>query len=506
MSATAKHLPKKSIQILTWLVLLSGVVMRLIVYLQNRNLLLDEANIARNLFERGFAGLARPLSYEQYAPPVFLWIEKLSVTSLGYSEYALRFFPLVASIAALFLAYRLFQHFTLFSAYWYPLLLLATAPFFLRYATEVKQYMPDMLIALSLLLLALRYDVSKTAPKKFFWIWTLAGSIAVWASMPALFVLAGVGLYYLIIALQDKNYKKLWLFIIAATIWGIQFLLYYFTVLKTQSESPYLQNFHRADFLLGKPHSRIEFILDFRVLMNLFRWYGNYIRDIYEPVMIFNAILFVIGLPALIIRHFRKSVLILTPLALLVIAAIFDKFPLVPRLIVFISPIVLLCIAYGLQQLMAIPFKPVKIIVLLTAIGFGISGTGIFLVYEPLKLEQLTEGLDYMQAHHIPGKDLSIYHSSVPAFLYYTQIHPQKAKYASVSNADMLKWSVDYEELGREMKEVWQIDRPVGFIFTNATEAEVIKRSTGLSKYLYITDSLYTYSVKAYICTVSNDK
>jgi hypothetical protein len=37
-------------------IILAGAVVRIIVYLQNRNLIIDEANVTRNLYERSFAG------------------------------------------------------------------------------------------------------------------------------------------------------------------------------------------------------------------------------------------------------------------------------------------------------------------------------------------------------------------------------------------------------------------------------------------------------------------
>jgi hypothetical protein len=72
-----------------------GVLLRMAMYFHNRNLIIDEANIVRNLAERDFAGLTLPLKYEQYAPPVFLWIEKLASLLFGYGEKAMRLYPLL---------------------------------------------------------------------------------------------------------------------------------------------------------------------------------------------------------------------------------------------------------------------------------------------------------------------------------------------------------------------------------------------------------------------------
>jgi predicted membrane-bound mannosyltransferase len=109
------------------------------VYLQNRNLLLDEANVARNLFERDFTGLVKPLNYEQYAPPVFLWVEKLNAILFGFSEYALRLYPLLAGIASVFVMYALLKRLVPMSALWFPLLLFVATHMLIRYSSELRQ-------------------------------------------------------------------------------------------------------------------------------------------------------------------------------------------------------------------------------------------------------------------------------------------------------------------------------------------------------------------------------
>ena len=108
MSLTPKfhRYSSPALRITIGLIFLFGIILRFVLYFQNRNLIIDEANIVRNLAERGFAGLTLPLSYEQYAPPVFLWIEKLASILFGYGEYAMRGFPLLCGIAALYAFYK----------------------------------------------------------------------------------------------------------------------------------------------------------------------------------------------------------------------------------------------------------------------------------------------------------------------------------------------------------------------------------------------------------------
>ena len=84
-----------------------GVAARLIRYLLRFPLWGDEAMLAMNLLDRDYAGLMQPLDFHQVAPLLFLWCELTAVKLLGFNEWSLRLFPLLCSIASLFLFHRL---------------------------------------------------------------------------------------------------------------------------------------------------------------------------------------------------------------------------------------------------------------------------------------------------------------------------------------------------------------------------------------------------------------
>src|SRR6266566_3686397 len=92
---------------LTWLYAVAraliafGFLLRIARYLANRSLWLDEVLLARNILDRSFFGLLAPLDLNQGAPVGFLMLQKLAVSALGGSEYALRFVPLLAGIISL---------------------------------------------------------------------------------------------------------------------------------------------------------------------------------------------------------------------------------------------------------------------------------------------------------------------------------------------------------------------------------------------------------------------
>ena len=68
---------------LLWAALATGAGFRVLYYLSGRSLWIDEARLALNVAGRGYAGLLRPLDYDQAASPLFLWGEKFVTQLLG---------------------------------------------------------------------------------------------------------------------------------------------------------------------------------------------------------------------------------------------------------------------------------------------------------------------------------------------------------------------------------------------------------------------------------------
>src|SRR5262245_56132253 len=79
-----------------WSIVALGLALRALPWIANRSLWADEAALALNVTRRSFAGLVKPLDFDQGAPIGFLWIEKLATLAFGPGERALRLVPLLA--------------------------------------------------------------------------------------------------------------------------------------------------------------------------------------------------------------------------------------------------------------------------------------------------------------------------------------------------------------------------------------------------------------------------
>lgn len=440
---------------LHWLVvviIIVGIALRLVYYFQNRCLFIDEANIARNIYERSFIGLTKPLNYEQYAPPLFLWIIKISTLLFGYSEFAFRLFPLLCGIVSLFLFNNVLKRFTAIDALWYPLIIVATGFIYINYSTELKQYIVDVVVIQLLILLALKTDIINGKNAAFFWKWAIAGSVAVWLSMPSVFMLAGVGAYYCYGALNSKRYAKFFLLISVCLIWLLQFALYYYLILKPQISSSYLQNWHKEFFLNFLPVNKATWNDNVNALDKLIEATGGK----WALSVVFHLLTLAIGAVYLLLKQRGKFLLISIPVFALLLAAALHQYALTPRLVLFIMPVILLFVGVGLHQLFRINDVLSAVLVVIAAICiFNFGAFSLF--YKRVGNEEISQNLDFLLSKNINSGHLAVNNLAVPAFIYYTAIHPAKDKWKNLKEAAFLNWNSNYDSLSTAHKQRWAL-------------------------------------------------
>jgi 4-amino-4-deoxy-L-arabinose transferase-like glycosyltransferase len=426
-------------------ILILGIVVRFVVYLQNRNLFIDEANVARNIFEQGFAGLAKPLKYEQYAPPVFLWLVKLCALMFGYGEYALRIYPLLAGVGSICVFYLLLRDAVSFRSLWYPLMLFAFGFTFIRYSSELKQYISDVFVVLLLIYFALKKDIEHVRPAKFLLFWVVAGSVAVWTSMPAVFALAGVGAYYFVLTLQKRKYRSWPLIIFVSIVWVVQFAIYYVVILKPQANSDYLQNYHKAYFLFLLPNGKEQLLHNWYVFRETLQEASGYA----DLAWLFNLILLIVGIVALFRKNAPKAVLLIVPILATLLAAALKQYSLMTRLTMFMMTLLLLFIGYGLEALLKARHKYMQVVAVVFCLFFGVAHNMLKMLFVPWSFEQITTELNFLKAHNIKGDEVYVHNGARPAFIYYTQIYPGKQKWQQLSGAHLLSWDASYDSLAR---------------------------------------------------------
>jgi len=427
--------------------ILFGIVTRVLVYYENRNLFIDESNLARNVFEKDFISLAKPLSYEQYAPPIFMWMLKLSSFLFGIGEKSLRFYTLISSLLSLGLMYWILKKLTSFRSLWYPIGLMSLGYMMLRYSTELKQYMPDVMWVLLLIAMALWLDRNAISKWKFFLYWFLIGSLAIWASMPSAFLLAGIGAYYFFESWGKKAYAWMGVIVILSLAWLAQFGLYYFLVLKPQIDSNYLQNFHEDYFLILFPKTYEEWKFNLKLINGLFKEASGF-QTFAHP---FNIIMAGLGAFLLIKKWGWKSLLILMPIMLTIIAAALHQFSLIPRVALFMMPLFLILIGVGFQQLMALKIKFLPILGCLAGLSFIYFFSSVrYMLSDTFQVEPIEKAIDYVQNKKgFAASQVYVHYGARPAYIYYTQMHPDCSRWVKVKECHLLNWDVSLDSINR---------------------------------------------------------
>ena len=239
-----------------------GLLLRLVVYGQNRSLRIDEANLALNIIERNGLEFFQSLDYKQYCPPLQQLFFKTAVNLGGINEWALKILPLLSGIAALLLLYLLAKKWLDNGPIlWYLLGLIACSHLMIRYSTELKQYSTDAAVALFLLWYAGR-SLYKTWVSKDYLLWAGLGMVAIWGSMPSIFILAALGVVRL-------WRQPSWYLVGLGAFWVFHFWVYFWLILRQDATTDYLQNFHEAYFWKGLPTSLAAWQHNFKLLINI---------------------------------------------------------------------------------------------------------------------------------------------------------------------------------------------------------------------------------------------
>ncbi len=212
---------------IAWAFVALGIVIRTVRYLLDFPLWPDEAYLAHNYLDRGYLDLLRPLDYEQVAPLLYLWIQKTVVAICGFSEYSLRLYVFIGSIASLLLFRRLAGRVLQGMARLMAIGAFAVAYPLIRYSAEAKPYGSDMLVTLLLLTLLIEWRLGR---QKSRWLWALAVAmpVAVLLSYPAMFVVPAVSLAMLIELFHSGTRRRwlAWLGINVATAGAVALLFF----------------------------------------------------------------------------------------------------------------------------------------------------------------------------------------------------------------------------------------------------------------------------------------
>ncbi|MCL4528500.1 MAG: glycosyltransferase family 39 protein [Chloroflexi bacterium] len=406
-----------------WLLVISGVVLRLRQYIANRSFWIDEANLALNIINRSFGGLTQPLDYQQGAPIGFLFIEKSTLVVLGNKDYILRLFPLFSGLLALYLMYRIAREY-LGTAGLFAVFVFSISWPLIYYSSELKQYSSDAMIALLLVYLSSPCFGDKSRARDFILLGA-AGFIAIWTSHPSTFVLAGIGFTLIFDKLIRKAYTPLLWTLGLGLVWVASLGAVYMVSLRYLAANDYLQTYWKDAFMPSPPwenwgwFTKSYLSLLVTISPSLDRWY----------LALSCSILIVVGIVSLFFRNRIAALLVMLPFFMASIASELQKYPLRGRFLLFLVPFAILLMAEGLGRIYSLIAKWNR------GLAITVSGAAILMVFwipltginakfrTPPLGEDIKPVMAYVQNNRTPNDIVYVYHAARPAFNYYAPFY-----------------------------------------------------------------------------------
>jgi uncharacterized membrane protein len=443
-------------KLIPWLIIILGIILRLDQYWLNRSLWVDEAFLAVNFDKTLLALLQPPLDYHDsiVAPLGFFIITKLVITVFGNTDFVLRLFPFLCSIASLWLFYQLAKSTISASAVPLALFLFAISDSLIYYASGFKQYSSDVTITLILFILAVHLSKTTVTNNKLLLL-TLVGALAVWFSHPAAFVLAAIGSYLGIFYLLNKQWSLVIKLSLISLIWLSSFLgMYLFTVGINIEASPIGQ------YLVHIWQDGGAFMPSPLSVATLKWLYQSYFKMFHNPgslgIASLAGVLFMVGCFSLWVQRKPSLFLLVLPIIIAMSVSFFHFYPFLDRMILFLLPSVYLIIAESIIQIqMTLLAYPNALIITRFAQIIFVVSLIHFPLYHRHYVEEIKPVLEYIQNHKTPTDTLYLYHWSEPAFRYYA--HFYNFNYSDchlitpIPHNEYLK-EVDYFRLKNQMK------------------------------------------------------
>jgi hypothetical protein len=420
---TIDHAPSKTAARVLWALVLTGVILRLLQYLGDAALSLDEIAIARNVLERDLWHLlAAPLAYDQTAPKGFLLATKGATNLFGSSDYALRLFPLICSIVALIAFWRVAARVLAGAGAPIAVALFAGAMPLLAYSAVVKQYASDVAVSVLLLWLALHLGPAEMTRRRALWAGA-AGMVAVWFSQPAVFVLVGLSVALLLIYRREGTRAgvsawenltpmlMLWgVAVAAAVVVGLSSM--------TPATHDYMRRYWAAGLLPWPPTKALALLWPWRPLTALFG--SEAAAGLGYPAPGLYALLMAAGFWCLWRRQRNAALLILAPVVITLGAAVARQYPFIDRLILFLIPGFLLAIAAAIERMRraTAPYSTILTVcvvclALAPALYPGVETPPVY------QMENIKPVLSHLQAKRSPGDAVYVYYGAGPAVRFY---------------------------------------------------------------------------------------
>ena len=402
-----------------------GIGLRLWQYIANTSLWLDEILLASNILHRSmWELLMAPLTYGQVAPKGFVFLEKLATLSLGPSDYVLRLVPLLCSLAALVIFWRIVRRFLDGLAAPIALALFATAAPLVTFGSEVKQYSVDVAVAVFLIWLSLNLASRDITLRLTPWA-AMAGATAVWFSHPAVIMVFALGTSLALIvwcAPGDLRTRKFLSLCPVLGMWIVSALSA--TIAAKVSMTPSTGEFMHVYWAPGLlPISRwleLETLWPWDQLKALIGVGGQ--ASLAYPHPEYYLLLTALGFGLLWRRLGAVVALLLAPLGVTLAAAVARQYPFSDRLILFLVPSLFMAIAASIDwtyRKVASWSKYPGWLVVVVLVGPAVYPMAA--MPPPYRIEDMKPVMSHIQENKRPGDVVYLYYGARLPFSFYSR-------------------------------------------------------------------------------------
>jgi dolichyl-phosphate-mannose-protein mannosyltransferase len=398
-----------------------GVLLQIAQYLANRSLWVDEAWLSLNLIDRPLSGLTTTLDFQQAAPLGFLLIEGSITKVLGYSEYALRLFPLACGLVSIPVFAWLARRILSTTAAPFAILLFVVSDGLIYYSSEVKPYETDVAVAVCFLgagILLAEEEVGRTRA-----LLIAAGGLAlVTLSFAAVFVVAAVAGVLTVRLLSNRRRHLLSPASLAVLLWGcaaIGIAIFGLTRGRLVRGS-----FEDSGRFLGVGGSSSPLHAVNVMGTQIATAMGLPQQRPFSHVEKLALLCALVGAVALLRRDRTRFWMLIAPLALLLGASAAHVYPILKRTELFLVPIVILFIAEGVAQVVRwLPGRAqlaaaFLLPTILVAGPLWLAGERLI---HPRTNEEIRPVLEYVRDHWRPGDTLYVHYGAQYALLYYEE-------------------------------------------------------------------------------------
>jgi multisubunit Na+/H+ antiporter MnhB subunit len=280
---------------------------------------------------------------------------------------------------------------------------------------------------IALLLLFVAYECLREDGKRNAYVLlAVAGTLALWVSYPALFILVGIGFGLGASELSKKDWRKVVPIGLVLVGFLASFAALYLFSLRSLISDPSLVDFWRNSFMPVPPWRNLGW------LWNAFSGLIEYALALPTGTTISSIIAWAMLLLGVFSLFFRKSAMALVlvlPLPAVLAASAVEKYPFGSRLLLFALPILFLLMAEGVERSRTILRK------LNPWLALAVSGLlAIALLYYPAlrarhRLLHPTVGEDvkavmsYLRNERLETDEIYVYYGAAPSFRYYAPFY-----------------------------------------------------------------------------------